>query len=142
MYLVAVIDWHSRSVLAWQLSNTLDRIFCLDALRQVLSQAWAARMERLLCDIKVEVASTSNLHTALPPDRLIHYEAEYDTLIAQNFATNPSSPKTQPKPIGRPKQLPSQTCLTAYSIINPAPLPSCLTSASPSTTTSSNAMRA
>ena len=33
MYLVAVIDWHSRYVLAWQLSNTLDGIFCLDALR-------------------------------------------------------------------------------------------------------------
>ena len=37
MYLVAVIDWHSRSVLAWRLSNTLDGIFCLDALRQALS---------------------------------------------------------------------------------------------------------
>jgi len=32
MYLVAVIDWHSRYVLAWQLSNTLDGRFCLDAL--------------------------------------------------------------------------------------------------------------
>ena len=37
MYLVAVIDWHSRYVLAWQLSSTLDGIFCLDALRQALS---------------------------------------------------------------------------------------------------------
>ena len=35
-YLVAVIDWHSRYVLAWQLSNTLDGGFCLDALRQAL----------------------------------------------------------------------------------------------------------
>jgi len=32
MYLVVVIDWHSRYVLAWQLSNTLDGGFCLDAL--------------------------------------------------------------------------------------------------------------
>ena len=38
MYLVAVIDWHSRYVLAWQLSNTLDSRFCLDALRQALSK--------------------------------------------------------------------------------------------------------
>ena len=38
-------------------------------------QAWAAQMERLLLDIKVEVAATSALHTALPPDRLAHYEA-------------------------------------------------------------------
>ena len=28
MYVVAVIDWHSRYVLAWQLSNTLENIFC------------------------------------------------------------------------------------------------------------------
>ena len=38
MYLAAVIDWHSPYVLAWQLSNTLDGIFCLDALRQALSK--------------------------------------------------------------------------------------------------------
>jgi putative transposase len=36
MYLVAVLDWYSRYVLAWQLSNTLDGYFCLDALRQAL----------------------------------------------------------------------------------------------------------
>jgi len=33
MYLVAVIDWHNRYVPAWQLSNTLDSIVCLDAMR-------------------------------------------------------------------------------------------------------------
>jgi putative transposase len=36
MYLVAIIDWFSRFVLAWQLSNTLDGLFCLDALRLAL----------------------------------------------------------------------------------------------------------
>lgn len=36
MYLVAVMDWFSRYVLAWQLSNTLDAAFCLDALEQAL----------------------------------------------------------------------------------------------------------
>lgn len=36
MYLVAVIDWFSRYVLSWQLSNTLDSEFCLDALQQAL----------------------------------------------------------------------------------------------------------
>jgi putative transposase len=38
MYLVAVIDWYSRYVLAWQLSNTLDGLFCRVALRQALAQ--------------------------------------------------------------------------------------------------------
>jgi putative transposase len=36
MYLVAVMDWFSRYVLAWRLSNTLDGSFCLDALCQAL----------------------------------------------------------------------------------------------------------
>jgi len=37
-YLVAVIDWHSRSVLSWRLSNTLDTGFCCDALDEALSR--------------------------------------------------------------------------------------------------------
>ena len=36
MYLVAIIDWFSRYVLAWQLSNTLETDFCLVALEQAL----------------------------------------------------------------------------------------------------------
>jgi putative transposase len=38
MYLTAVIDWHSRYVLSWKLSNTLDTGFCLEALEEALSQ--------------------------------------------------------------------------------------------------------
>ena len=36
-YLVAVMDWFSRCVLAWELSNTMDSNFCVSALRQALS---------------------------------------------------------------------------------------------------------
>ena len=36
MYLVAIMDWYSRFVLAWQLSNTLDTTFCLQALDEAL----------------------------------------------------------------------------------------------------------
>jgi putative transposase len=36
MYLAAVIDWYSRYVLAWRLSNTLDGSFCLDMLEEAL----------------------------------------------------------------------------------------------------------
>jgi len=36
MDLVAVMDWFSRYVLTWQLSNTLDGAFCLAALQQAL----------------------------------------------------------------------------------------------------------
>lgn len=39
MYLVAIMDWFSRYVLAWQLSNTLDGQFCRVALHQALQRA-------------------------------------------------------------------------------------------------------
>jgi len=38
LYLVAIIDWYSRYVLAWRLSNTLDVHFCLDALEEALGK--------------------------------------------------------------------------------------------------------
>ena len=38
MYLTAVIDWYSRYVLCWRLSNTLDGEFCLEALEEALSR--------------------------------------------------------------------------------------------------------
>ena len=37
LYLVAVLDWFSRYVLAWRLSNTLTSLFCLEALDEALS---------------------------------------------------------------------------------------------------------
>ncbi len=62
MYLAAIIDWFSRYVLAWRLSNTLDGSFCVEMLEEALSrgqpevfntdqgvqftaQAWTGRLE-------------------------------------------------------------------------------------------------
>ena len=62
MYLAAIIDWFSRYVIAWRLSNTLDGSFCLEMLEEALSrgrpevfntdqgvqftaQAWTGRLE-------------------------------------------------------------------------------------------------
>jgi putative transposase len=62
MYLAAVLDWYSRYVVAWRLSNTLDGSFCLEMLDETLrrgrpevfntdqgvqftAQAWTARLE-------------------------------------------------------------------------------------------------
>jgi putative transposase len=62
MYLAAIIDWYSRYVLAWRLSNTLDGSFCCDMLEEALcrgrpevfntdqgvqftAQAWTSRLE-------------------------------------------------------------------------------------------------
>ena len=63
MYLAAVIDWYSRYVVAWRLSNTLEGSFCLEMLEEALARgrpevfntdqgvqftaaAWTGRLER------------------------------------------------------------------------------------------------
>lgn len=38
MYLVAIIDWYSRYVLSWRISNTMDVDFCMEALDEALKQ--------------------------------------------------------------------------------------------------------
>ena len=43
-YLVAIMDWVSRRVLAWRLSNTMDPQFCLAALEEALSRFQAPRI--------------------------------------------------------------------------------------------------
>ncbi len=37
LYLVAIMDWHSRDVLAWRLSNTMDCDFCVAALEDAIN---------------------------------------------------------------------------------------------------------
>jgi len=38
MFLTAIIDWYSRYVLAWELSNTMETLFCVDALKHALTK--------------------------------------------------------------------------------------------------------
>ena len=38
LYLVVILDWYSRHILSWRLSNTLENNFCLEALREALQQ--------------------------------------------------------------------------------------------------------
>ena len=38
LYLVAIMDWASRAVLAWRLSNTMDVSFCVSALEEALAR--------------------------------------------------------------------------------------------------------
>ena len=38
LYLVAIMDWATRHVLAWRLSNTMDAFFCVEALNEALSK--------------------------------------------------------------------------------------------------------
>ena len=38
LYLIAIMDWYSRKVLSWQLSNTMQNKFCIDTLNNALNQ--------------------------------------------------------------------------------------------------------
>ena len=38
MYLVAVMDWHSRKILSWRVSNTMDADFCVEALKEAIGR--------------------------------------------------------------------------------------------------------
>jgi putative transposase len=38
MYLVAIMDWHTRKVLSWRVSNTLDSDFCVEELQEALDR--------------------------------------------------------------------------------------------------------
>ncbi len=37
-YLIAIMDWHSRKVLSWRLSNTMDTNFCIEALHEAFNR--------------------------------------------------------------------------------------------------------
>jgi len=69
LYLVAIMDWFSRYVLSWRLSNTLDAHFCLEALEEALgkqkpdifnvdqgAQFTSAKFTGMLLDHKVKIS--------------------------------------------------------------------------------------
>jgi putative transposase len=61
VYLVAIIDWYSRKVLAWQVSNTMDAGFCVDCLTAALNEYGAPEIfntdqgSQFTCEIWVKV---------------------------------------------------------------------------------------
>lgn len=101
MYLVAILDWYSRYVLSWEISNTLDGAFCLTALERALQQgkpeifntdqgaqftahAFKARLE--LAQIKISMDGKGRVFDNIFIERLwrtVKYENiylnEYDT---------------------------------------------------------------
>lgn len=70
LYLVAIMDWHSRKVLSWRLSNSMDAGFCIEALEEALarygapeifntdqgSQFTSTQFTRVLLDANVKIS--------------------------------------------------------------------------------------
>lgn len=100
-----------------------DHAFCnahhlreLQFITDQYQQAWADEMAQLLLHIKAEVAAASTTATfgvtpSLEPDRLAHYEAEYDAILQRGFAANPPSATPLTTKRGRPKQSPPKNLL-------------------------------
>jgi putative transposase len=57
LYLVAVMDWATRKVLAWRVSNTMEVEFCLEALEEAMARF--GRPEIFNTDSKYAPASCS-----------------------------------------------------------------------------------
>jgi putative transposase len=85
MYLAATIDWFSRLVISWRLSNSLERDFCLAMLEESLSRgkpgifntdqgvqftasAWTDRLESV--GIQVRMAGVGRCHDNILMERL------------------------------------------------------------------------
>ena len=76
LYLVAIMDWATRRVLAWRLSNTMDVEFCIEALEETLashgrpeifntdqgSQFTSLRFTKVLQDAAVKISMDGRGH--------------------------------------------------------------------------------
>lgn len=50
LYLVAIMDWHTRKVLAWRISNTLEAEFCVEALSEAIHRFGAPEITKPISD--------------------------------------------------------------------------------------------
>lgn len=111
---VAVHD-HWASYLAFE---KCQHAFCnahhlreLHFIFEQYQQPWAEAMAQLLRTIKREVDTSPPSATALPVERLTYFSAEYDKLIAQGLALNPTPAQPPLTKRGRPKQSPPKNLL-------------------------------
>lgn len=99
LYLVAIMDWHSRYVLSWRLSNTLDRGFCLEALEvalaisqpeifnsdqgtQFTNKEWTGRLES--CGIRISMDSRGRAFDNIFVERLWR-SVKYEEVYIKNY---------------------------------------------------------
>lgn len=104
MYLVVIMDWFSRYVLTWEVSNTLDGLFCLDALETALTmsrpdifnsdqgvqftaQAFTARLER--DGIRISMAGRGRAYDNIFVERLWR-SLKYEDIYLHRYASAPA----------------------------------------------------
>src|SRR5205085_9377868 len=77
-------------------------------------QDWAADLQRLLLDLKVEVEVAPPHLMSLTPDRLTHYEQHYDLILQQGWTANPPPQQPLVTRRGRKKQSPPRNLLARF----------------------------
>jgi putative transposase len=104
MYLAAVLDWFSRYVISWRLSNTLDGEFCLEMLDEALSLgkpevfntdqgcqftalAWTSRLER--AGVKVSMDGKGRCLDNIFQERLWR-TVKYEDVYIRGYETVPA----------------------------------------------------
>lgn len=101
LYLVAIIDWYSRYVLSWELSNTIDTFFCVSALEEALgitkpdifntdqgAQFTSNKFLRILLDqdIKISMDSKGRALDNIFVERLWR-TVKYEDIYLKNYET-------------------------------------------------------
>lgn len=101
LYLVAIIDWYSRYVLSWELSNTIDTFFCVTALEEALeitkpdifnsdqgAQFTSNKFLRILLDqdIKISMDSKGRALDNIFVERLWR-TVKYEDIYLKNYET-------------------------------------------------------
>ncbi len=76
LYLVAIMDWATRHVLAWRLSNTMDARFCVEALAEALARY--GKPEIFNTDQGSQFTSALRAREGVEPCRLVHPIAPFD----------------------------------------------------------------
>ena len=104
MYLVAIMDWHSRFVITWQLANTLAGAFCLAALQQALSTnrpeifntdqgvqftAHAFTAELTAADIRISMDGRGRVFDNIFVERLWR-SVKYENIYLKRYETVPA----------------------------------------------------
>ena len=80
LYLVAIMDWATRHVLAWRLSNTMDTGFCIEALREAMASMKAETPAEGLANRTTDLLGRLTDQIVAP---LQHDRREADRLMAE-----------------------------------------------------------
>jgi len=106
---------HWASYLAF---DQCDHAFCnahhlreLQFITDQYEQPWASELSSLLYDIQTEVAQAAGDASSLAPERIAHYETEYEAILQRGFQANPPPEKPPTKKRGRRKQSPPKNLL-------------------------------